>query len=345
MQINSLKLTNFRSWRRLSLEFDPKLTLIVGPNASGKTNIVEAVMMIATGRPFRAENDHEIISFNTRHVTVEGGILNQEKEERLRITMLERGIKRYFVSEVARRLIDFAGQFQAVLFWPSDLELVIDAPSLRRRFIDGALSQIDRDYRRAISDFGKVLAARNRLLGRIKEGFARGGELDFWDSKVADLGGYITQSREILFLYLNNLEKKLGPISWQYRPSIVDMEKLERNQRRDIEAGVTLSGPQRDDFIFLWENKDLSLFGSRGEQRISVLALKLAELEFLTDRGGERPVLILDDIFSELDESHRKDVLEVLGKQQTIVTTTDATSLPKKILEGVKTVRTPSLGS
>jgi DNA replication and repair protein RecF len=252
-------------------------------------------------------------------------------------------MKKLAVENVGKRLIDFAGNLQVVVFWPADLELVIDAPSLRRRFMDQALSLIDRNYRRTLLEYGKVLTARNRILDRIRDGQGRQSELDFWDNKLVDLGGYITHNREILFLYLNGIEHKLGPISWTYRPSIIDAEKVEKTRPRDIEAGQTLSGPQRDDFIFLWEDRDLSLFGSRGEQRIAVLALKLGELEFLTDRRGERPILILDDIFSELDEDHRKHVLGVVDRQQTIVTTTDIDSIPEKLLKEVKVIQTDKI--
>ncbi len=343
MQIDSLKLTNFRSWRRLKLEFDPGLTVIAGPNASGKTNIAEAVAMLATGQAFRAERDQEIIAFNTHHVSVEGVVETEGKKIDLRVTLLDRGMKRLALENIGKRLIDFAGNLQVVVFWPADLELVIDSPSLRRRFMDQALSLIDRSYRRTLLEYGKVLTARNRILDRLREGTAREGELDFWDNKLVDLGGYITHNREILFLYLNGLDKNLGPISWTYRPSIIGSEKLEKMRQRDIDAGLTLSGPQRDDFIFLWDGRDLSLFGSRGEQRIAVLALKLGELEFLADRKGERPVLILDDIFSELDDAHRQHVLGVIGLQQTILTTTDIGSIPAEALKKVKIIRADRL--
>jgi DNA replication and repair protein RecF len=188
-----------------------------------------------------------------------------------------------------------------------------------------------------------ILTRRNKVLARILEGKSRPTELDFWDSRLLEHGKYIVKKREEFFEFLNFLESvlpggKKEELSWQLRQSVINPEKLLKNRERDVAAGMTLSGPHRDDFRFIYKNKDLLYFGSRGEQRMAVLALKLAELEYCHVKRGSRPILALDDIFSELDWEHREAVIAAVGKQQTIITAAEADSVPKQLLKRARII-------
>ena len=253
----------------------------------------------------------------------------------------------YFVDSIKKRLVDFIDYFSVVIFTPLDLELVVGSPSLRRHHLDVLISSLDRDYWRAISSYNKIVVRRNRVLLRIQERQAKPHELDFWDMRLLEHGEIVSKKREEFFEFLNFVEptmskvsretqKWLSELKWVLKQSLLSEEKLLRNRERDIAAGITLSGPHRDDFQFMFGGKNLEYFGSRGQQRMAVLALKLAELEYFAIKRGVRPVLALDDIFSELDWEHREAVLAVVSKQQTIITAAERESLPKEIFKAAK---------
>lgn len=266
--------------------------------------------------------------------------------------------KSYFIDEIRKRWVDFTNHLAIVEFAPSDLELISGSPSVRRHHLDSLLSSLDRDYWRAITNYNKVIVRRNKVLQRIMDGKSKKGELDFWDERLLDHGKYLTEARQKFFEFVNFVEStsahprgdaKVSPglhpggviqdgYRWQLKESTLSQEKLSKNRDRDIAAGVTLSGPHRDDFVFVFRGKNLEFFGSRGEQRMAVLALKLVELEYFASKKGSRPVLGLDDIFSELDWEHREAVLGVIEKQQTIITAAEAESLPKEIFKKAKVV-------
>lgn len=237
--------------------------------------------------------------------------------------------KKLLVSGVSKRLIDFAGNFKVVLFGPWDLDLVTESPSLRRRFLDSTLSQVDREYRRAILSYEKGLRQRNRLLFRIREEGLSRGQLLFWNQLLIKNGDYISEKREELINFINS-ENGLNNTKFEisYDKSSISEGRLKQYAEEEIAAATTLVGPHRDDFNFKIGTskvkiRDLATFGSRGEQRMGILWLKLRELAFVEEKTGEKPTLLLDDIFSELDHSHRDVVLSVVENQQTIITTAD----------------------
>jgi DNA replication and repair protein RecF len=366
MLINKIQLSNFRNFKKKIFVFSPKTTVIVGPNASGKTNILESLYLFATGKSFRARLEEEMISYDSslaRALAVVGSIsqplgIKSTKKNLIdarydRLTKLEvvltRGEieigenkfekaprKRLLVNGLGRRLIDFTGNFRIVLFGPWDLDLVTESPSLRRRFLDTVLSQVDRDYRRASLSYEKGLRQRNRLLWQIREdssvvsGRAR---LLFWDKLLIKNGDYISKVREEFIDFVNERPDFEGQdFSLEYDKSAISETRLEQYKEEEVAAATTLVGPHRDDFViklktqtFKPKNKEreLARFGSRGEQRMGVLWLKLAELSFIEEKTQEKPTLLLDDIFSELDHEHRKIVMQASKGQQTIITTAD----------------------
>ena len=326
--IKSLKLTDFRNFKKKTLEFPDGTVVIVGPNASGKTNILEGLFLLSAGKSFKAKVEAEIIKYEEDLAKVKGDNLE---------IMITRGSngwprKKMLVNGVGKRLIDFAGNFKVVLFGPWDLDLVTESPSLRRKFLDTVLSQVDREYRRSILSYEKGLRQRNRLLYRIREEGLSRSQLAFWNQLLIKNGDYISGRRGELTEFINS-QSSLNDQKFriEYDKSAISAGRLEQYKEEEVAAATTLVGPHRDDFIFYEKKRNLASYGSRGEQRMAVLWLKLAELEFIEDNTGERPTLLLDDIFSELDHEHRDIVMELAKKQQTIITTADEHFIGKRM--------------
>ncbi len=353
MEILNLTLSNIRNFAHKNLEFDKKLTVIIGVNGSGKSNILEAISLLCGVRSTRVETDLDLVAFGKSEAKIEGKVQNEGEKHELVINFQvidERTIRKsYFINSLKKRLADFVPLVAVVEFRPQDLDLISGSPSLRRREIDIRLSSVDRDYWRNLSSYNKIVVRRNRILWRISEGKSKPLELNFWDERLSEHGNYISKKREEFFEFLNFIEptfvqistgerKYLKGLTWQLKQSLVSVEKLLKNRERDIAAGVTLSGPHRDDFRFMYKERDLDYFGSRGQQRLAVLALKLAELEYFRTIRNVRPILALDDIFSELDWEHRETVLSVIGNQQTIITAAEVESIPREIFKKAKIV-------
>ncbi len=346
MQINSLGLTNWRNFSIKKVVFAPDLTAIVGKNGAGKSNILEAVALISGIRPTRVDTELDLVKIGQADSKVEGEVEDGDRHQlvvNFQVIDNRRIAKSFFEGAIKKRLVDFVEIFSVVVFDPTDLDLVSGSPSLRRHHLDRFLSSIDSRYWRAVSAYGKVVSRRNKVLMRIADGKSKPLELGFWDERILEHGNYISKARSEFFEYLNFVEQgetlgKIGDLGWELKQSLVTEEKLIKNRERDIAAGITLSGPHRDDFRFKFKRRDLEFFGSRGEQRMAVLALKLAELEYFKVKRGTRPVLALDDIFSELDWEHRDTVLSVIGNQQTIITAAEKESIPKEIFKKAKIV-------
>jgi DNA replication and repair protein RecF len=306
--INKLTLQNFRNYSEKTLEFSQGATLIVGPNAAGKTNILEAIYALATGKSFRAEREQDVISHGSLVTCVISNNLEIIWDAR------ERFQKLYKINGVGKRQMDFVGNLRAVLFCPQDIEIVTDGPSIRRHYLDLVLSQIFKDYRLAISIYEKALRQRNKLLWQLRERLgARGEQLEYWDNLLINNGETIHERRKDCLKFLNV----------QYDYSIISAERLEKYAHEEIASATTLVGPHRDDFTIAKGTHKIKSFGSRGEQRLAIFDIKLKELEYIEKITGEKPILLLDDIFSELDHVNRRRILEVIPKQQTIMTTTD----------------------
>ena len=346
MLISKLRLNSFRNFKTKLLEFSPEITVIIGPNASGKTNILEGIFVLATGKSFRARVEEEMVAYDADIARVKGRIASDGILLDLEAVLTRGHIdigksapekiarKKLLVNGVPKRLLDFAGNLKVTLFGPWDLDLVTESPSLRRKFLDTVLSQVDREYRRAFLSYEKGLRQRNRLLLRIREEGLSRSQLLFWDKLLVKNGDYISTARGEFIGFINSTkalnEEKL---ELYYDRSAISEARLEQYAEEEEAAATTLVGPHRDDFIFKREARDMARVGSRGEQRMGVLWLKLAELSFIEAKSGERPALLLDDIFSELDHKHRKIVMKVSEKQQTIITTADP-----HFIEGFKVV-------
>lgn len=317
--------------------------------------------MLSLGKSFRAEQDREIISFNEDLGRIEGILTSGNEITKLEL-MLTNGTvmgvktpyKKFLVNGVAKSMHDFTGRIKVVLFWPQDMELVTDSPSLRRRYLDFVLVQIDPEYRRTIVSYEKGIRQRNKILEAIRDGQAHRHQLLFWDQLLIKNGEYITKKRDEYIDFVNKLPaspagRQFPSASWRtkfqfpnyqldYDKSIISLDRLEQYKNEEVAAGVTLVGPHRDDFQFSKENRNLSHFGSRGEQRLAILWLKLGELAFFEDECQDKPILLLDDIFSELDRDYRQIIFNMIGDRQTIITTTDLQLIDAKIIKNVEPI-------
>ena len=349
MYLEHLSLQNFRNYKKSDFHFSKDATLVVGPNTAGKTNLIEAIFFLSTGKSFRVENDEQVIKFGEGLARIRGKINSIKLEVVIVsedfVSVRRSHQKKYFVNGVSKRRIDFMGNFFVVLFSPLDLDMIVGSPALRRNFLNNVLETTDKDYRLAILEFTKGLRQRNALLERVKEtGIRDEKQFEYWDTILIQTGGQITQKREKFIEFINSGQKDIFDLAVFYDKSVISKERLLQYKASEIGAGVTLVGPHRDDFSTSMFNNtnqtthDIKFFGSRGQQRLVILQMKLLELEFIEKKIGERPILLLDDIFSELDDEHINLVLEMLGKQQTIITTTHKEFVPKKILNKMQII-------
>ncbi len=377
MYLSHLSLKDFRNYEELDLTLEQGLFLFQGENAQGKTNLLEAVAMLATSNSFHASSDREIVSWHSSdHVTrIVAGVERHSEDLNIEIVIfdpsqLEKGDsgeketqfipphdrqrKRIKINGVPKRAIDLIGQVTVVLFAPNDLSLVDGSPEERRRFLDRGLCQMQPHYCQALQRYRKIVTQRSALLKRIRENQEDPRMLDYLDEKLTELATMITFERRRMVDSLNQYVDELQAIisggrehlTIVYRPSF-DIEptwdtletlqhfrtQLLEARRKEIRQGVCLLGPHRDDLEFLVNGVNMLTYGSRGQQRTVALASKLGELAFMRSVTGEEPILLLDDVFSELDFSRREYLLrQVLKHEQVLITATDFASFPDEIL-------------
>ncbi len=341
--LQKILLSNFRNYEQKLIEFSPEITVILGPNAAGKTNIIESISLLSTGKSFKAGLESEMIKQGAEVGRVKGRVIADESKETLEVILTHGEVsgggvkkrtakKRLLVNNVGKRLLDFSGLFPVVLFSPLEMDLVSGSPSVRRKFLDAVLFQVDREYRRSFLSYEKGIQRRNRLLFQIRDEGVSETQLTFWDKLIIKHGNYLTRAREELIDFLNASEQIWDEnMQIVYDRSAISEERLAKYHQQEISAATTLVGPHRDDFsVSVEENevkgverRDLAVFGSRGEQRMAVLWMKIGELKYIEVKRNVKPTLLLDDIFSELDQKHREIVSSIAKNQQTIITTAD----------------------
>lgn len=345
VRLTSLRLEQFRNHAALSLAFTPQpMQLFYGANGSGKTNILESVGMLALTKSFLSVEEDDVRTWGTEFYRVTGNVVSdagEQKELEIVSQILPRRQKACFCNGVRVGLNHLIGQLPVVVFLPQDLSLFTGSPAERRRALDQILCQVSPHYFTALLDYQRILKQRNTLLKAIKDGNASAEQLDTWDNALALQGSAITLLRleltEVFTLSLPAEIHALGEswtdVSIRYKRSgeARGQEELAqeltelflRNRQRDILLQSTLSGPHRDDWEILADGRPLQAFASRGQQRIALLALLFLETSFLELRRGEKPVILLDDIFSELDGMHRERVSHAFRDHQVLLTATD----------------------
>jgi DNA replication and repair protein RecF len=271
-----------------------------------------------------------MINFDSEIGSVAGVIEHNEDRTELSV-VLTKGIymgkrtpkRRYLVDGVARVRSGFVGKLAAVLFRPEDMRLIEGSPSRRRNYLDETLSMAHIEYSRALSVYEASLKRRNRLLDAIRDGLARHEQLMYWDQSIIKNGNILTDFRRSYLDYLSQIKTAFGQYRLEYDASTISASRLEQYASAEVAVGYTLVGPHKDDFVIKSEGRDLMKYGSRGEQRLAVLFLKLGNLQYIEGKLRVKPVLLLDDIFSELDEEHRKEVVAMTKDRQTIITSAE----------------------
>lgn len=346
MILKEIRLQNFRSYTKAHFKFADSKTVIIGPNTSGKTNLIEAIFLLSSGESFKTDKDIQMLKFQEQVGRVKGELDDIELEVILSSGEIEgrSPSKKYLVNGLPRRRGDFAGYLPAVIFSPQDLEIIISSPSIRRNFLDKVLEQTDREYRYALISYTKAIRQRNSLLERARdEGRRELKQFEYWDRLVIDNGQIITNKRRVFIGYVNSRQKEIFDFEMKYDLSEISRERLNQYEREEVASGVTLVGPHRDDFSLSLSGKDknrhhIKYYGSRGQQRLAVLQLKVLELSYMKETLSKNPILILDDIFSELDASHIKLVLEMSEDHQTILTTTHREFIPSKLIKSMEVI-------
>ncbi len=358
MKLLSLHLEKFRNYPELDLVFDPSesLTCITGPNAQGKTNILEAVYLLALTKSFRAAHSEDMIMWNEDYCRVKGELLHENgtrfAEGNARGTLEvffgndphpKKSLKK---NNVKISATDFVGNCQIVFFHPEDLNMLYLGPDLRRRYLDVLNIQISRKYFHALKNYKRILQQRNFLLKDIKKGFAGPEQLEIWNDQMVENGSVIIMERANTVKILDkDLAEKYGEISEKkehaemkyhcalgrdFTPNDAGIEAIRElfsralmnSQKEDINAGITTVGPHRDDLLFQLNGRPLACHASRGEYRSLLLSLKLLELDFFVQYTGEKPLLLLDDVFSELDGKRQQMLMNAIAGYQTIITST-----------------------
>lgn len=354
--LNSIQLKSFRNHTNKKFEFSPSITTIIGPNGSGKTNILEAIYLLSHAKSPRAEYEQDMINISSGFTHIIGNLDNGDKLESIinRKENSNRVEKVFLYNKVKKNVVSFIGNFTTVFFAPEHIRLVAGSPSRRRDYVDKLLSQVDINYRKNLYKYNKVLKQRNSLLDQIKGQYIQNiheNQLTFWNNQLLETGVYLQKKRKEFFEYSEqNLEKISSSLfaeegyslKLNYLPSNLSKERLDQVKPRELIYGTTQIGPHRDDFEFILINsKSLNLkqYGSRGQQRTGVLCLKILEMKYIEQTTKEKPILLLDDIFSELDNEYRKVVQTAIQNYQTIITTADIDSVPKEILETSKKIQ------
>ncbi|HEY7342009.1 MAG TPA: DNA replication/repair protein RecF [Ktedonobacterales bacterium] len=385
MHIERLRLTDFRNYRELDIALPRGLVVFRGRNAQGKSNLLEAISLIATSRSFRTNSEREAVRWGAagHFARVEAEVVRRKDTLDVEVIVADTGVeapassvaqatsgtiaspplpavpfrKRIRVNGMPRRAMDLLGKVTVVVFAPTHLELVTGSPSERRRFLDLTLCQVHAGYCRALGQYQKVVTQRAALLRRIKEGEESPHALPFWDEQLATLAVPLMRTRARFIAHAEGTAGQLYevlardeglpemPLRLAYEPSYkgpVDVgddelaaafrARLVELRRREIAQGANVLGPHRDDLAFYAGDINLTTYGSRGQQRTVALALKLAELAYIEAETGDQPLLLLDDVLSELDARRRADFLDAVSDlDQVLLTITDATSLPETV--------------
>ena len=355
MIIESLELKNYRNYRELSLSFDPGTNLLYGDNAQGKTNILEALYYCASAKSHRGSKDKEIIRFGEEEAHVKLLLRKRDVPYRIDMHLKMNSAKGIAVNGLPiRRASELFGILNAVLFSPEDLNIIKNGPADRRRFMDLELCQLDRSYVHALVSYNRALVQRNRLLKDISFQPELRETLDLWDAQLVNYGSQLIRARRDFLMRLNPV---IGPIhsgltggkeeiSVIYDSNTDEQEfesSLARARESDLRQKITSVGPHRDDIGFFVKRTDagdasaavprdlrgmdLRRFGSQGQQRTAALSLKLSEIGLMEQATGESPVLLLDDVLSELDTDRQKQLLKTISRIQTVITSTGMENL------------------
>jgi len=345
--VEGIRLINFRNYNNVGVGFSPGINILIGKNAQGKTNLLEAIYMCSTGRSFRTNRDREIINFQKDEAYVGTQLKIGERDKLTEIKLERDKTKRIKVNKIElKNYRELDTGLKVVLFSPEDLRLIKEGPSNRRNYLDMSISQIKPLYHYNLRRYNKILFQRNNLLKSFRFKGDLSGLLDVFDMQLAKSGALIMLERDnylkLLLKEATNIHTIIAngkeTLDIEYNSSVTIeetlsqvetnlLESLRKTRQKDIEVRTTEIGPHRDDFSILINGVDSKTYASQGQQRSIVLTLKLSEVEILKKDTGYYPVLLLDDVYSELDEDRRRYLTELFSRMQTFITTTDAVEI------------------
>ncbi|OCS84441.1 DNA replication/repair protein RecF [Caryophanon latum] len=359
MHIHQLKLTNYRNYDQLELEFSPKINVFIGQNAQGKTNLMESIYVLAMAKSHRTANDKELIRWEQDYAKIEGVIERRYGANPMELTISKKGKKGRVNHIEQSKLSQYIGQMNVVMFAPEDLHVVKGSPQIRRRFIDMEIGQISPVYLHDLLQYQKILKQRNLFLKK-HQGHQKIDQvmLDVYTEQFVEAAVKIIRKR---YEFIDMLQRWAEPIhagiTRQHEKLIIkyktvpglksdwaadDMKaylysKSKEAASRELERGMTLVGPHRDDLQFFVNNYDVQIYGSQGQQRTTALSLKLAEIELIKQETNEAPILLLDDVLSELDEERQSHLLNIMQSEvQTFVTTPSIDGIHHETIQHAK---------
>lgn len=359
MYLKNLQLHHFRNYADADVEFSPSINVLIGENAQGKTNLLESIYVLAMTRSHRTNNDKELIEFSQDASQVSGVVERQLGPLKLELDIGKRGKKAKANHIEKARLSEYLGQLNVILFAPEDLALVKGAPTVRRRFIDMEFGQISPKYLHDLTQYRSILKQRNRYLKQLQTKEADDKVyLDVLSEQLAAVGGAIITQR-IKFLselekYAQQLHQSITQgrerLTFEYESAVKNADELSeieaaqalmdlytRNQQKEIFQGTTLYGVHRDDVRFLLNGKNVQTYGSQGQQRTTALSVKLAEIDLMKNQTGEYPILLLDDVLSELDGTRQTHLLKTIqDKVQTFLTTPGLSDVARNLIHEPK---------
>lgn len=334
MVIKSLELSNFRNYALLDIHFDAGTNILYGDNAQGKTNILEAIFLCATTKSHKGSKDRDIVNFGEEEAHIRAVLEKKEDEIRIDMHLRKNKTKGIAIDGVKiKRASQLLGIMNVVFFSPEDLSIIKNGPAERRHFVDMELCQLDAMYLYNLNQYNKIVNQRNKLLKDLYQNTALRGTLEIWDTQLVSFGKniierrieFVEQLNEIITGIHRNLSGGKETLKIHYEPHVKadEFEKALRiNQERDIRMKQSTVGPHRDDFAFISNEIDIRRFGSQGQQRTAALSLKLSEIELVKKMTKDTPVLLLDDVLSELDSGRQNYLLSSIGSIQTIITCT-----------------------
>lgn len=334
MIIKTLELADFRNYETLNISFDKGTNILFGDNAQGKTNILEAIYISATTKSHKGSKDKEIIHFDKEEAHIRTYLEKEDVEYRVDMHLRKNKSKGIAIDgQKIKKAADLLGLLNVVFFSPEDLSIIKNGPAERRRFADIELCQLDSFYLYNLNNYNKIINQRNKLLKDMYFNKNLKETLNIWDSQLVSYGSKIIERREAfadqLCEIIGDIHKKLSggkeDLIVKYEPDvrIDDFEsRMKENQEKDIRFKLTSTGPHRDDFSFIVNGIDIRKYGSQGQQRTAALSLKLSEIELVKKMTKDTPLLLLDDVLSELDSNRQNYLLNSIGDIQTIITCT-----------------------
>lgn len=345
MIIKSIELSKFRNYDLLTMDFDEHINILYGDNAQGKTNILEAIYYSGTTKSHRGSKDREMIKIGENEAHIRMVIEKRQVSHRIDMHLKKNKTKGIAIDGIPiRRSSDLIGLVNVVFFSPEDLSIIKNGPGERRRFLDMELCQLDKVYLHNLSKYNKIIVQRNNLLKQLADKKELLETLEVWDLQLLEYGSKIIKRRQEFIEQLNqiicDIHSKLSggkeTLTVSYEPNVSESEfgiRLQKSRERDIYLKTTNHGPHRDDISFQIGEIDIRKYGSQGQQRTSALSLKLSEIEMVRKVIGESPILLLDDVLSELDRNRQNHLLDSINDTQTIITCTGLEEFVQKRIQ------------